>query len=484
MTVKPAPFVLVRPRALAALAAAVLCGLPLGCSPGAPALDGGVAGGDGDVAILALTLSRSEVPAGTPVTLSWRSRNASGCELAPGFGAVPRSGSVDVTVAQATTWTLTCTGGGASASEEVTVSVFGGDAGLSDAGAADGGDGGADGGPDVVLSGAVALAPAITSFAELSDDTRAWLVRERAGQELDGELPCDLHYPGSYGDDFGSAEPACTVPAGTRVDSFLLRAIPGASAPATLVGSVELSREIVALQWRSDTLAAGDVALGLPGVSYDDPESRDYGIGSSDALTLAADRRTLSFTLAPTNVDELRVIVLADGEAPARVLSTTLQVVSAPASLLGGALESATQALFVPEQTLTLEAPLDVDIAAPGRFTDPGQLPSGTLSAGTAVKSALVHFDPPTTDGGVNALVVSGTLPAPVLGLLVHSASLAASDALFGASDTEYPDDDGRIVELGSNEVWLSDDGRSFRFDLSVGGTSSGIDEVRVLYAP
>lgn len=439
------------------------------------------------VRIEELRASLTEAPVGALVTLTWRTRAAASCSLAPGFGTVPRSGSLTVTLEKTTLFTLTCAGGGATASEDVTVQALGvPDAGVPDDGGSDDDGGTVDGGPPpppFVLEGAIALGAPAESFDELTDDTQLWLIPEREDVTLDDDLPCDIHFPTGYDGDFGSDEPTCTVPAGTRVDSYLLHAFTSDGESTTPSGTVQFAREIVALQWRSHALAAGDEALARPGLVYADPGVRDFGIGFSDSVTFEPDRRTLTLAVNANNIDDLRVITLAEGEAPPLVLSTTLTPYEQVQSLVTGDLESSSDAVFLHEQQGALEAALAVDVTTPGRYTDPDALSPGTVDTDTEVQSALVHFDPPAVDAGTVELVLTATLPTPVLGLVVTSANLHASDAVVGLSDTTYPTGDSRHIELSeTSDVWLAEDGRSLRLRVSAG--ASGIDQLRVLYEP
>lgn len=480
------------PRAAYALALVPLVVAAIGCARNDDELDGGGPSSSG-VVIDDLQASPSVVMAGSETRLSWTTRNAAACTLSPGFGSVPRTGSVRALPAATTTYTLACSGGGADASDAVTVEVMGTfpvdsgpslDGGSEDASLPDEGDvdaGQLDAGPAVVVSGDVAIAGASVTLADLAGTGGLFLLLERTDVSLGEDLACDAHYPATYDDAFGAAEPGCVVPAGASLDTWLLHAPQNDG--GVLTGTVTFSREIVALQWRAGTLAASDLIVGREGLDYDDSAGRSFGVGFSDVLVLGDDRRTLTVTVYANNPDEVRVLTLAEGAAPPLVRSTTLVPGDAPDSLVAGAVESLDEALLVFERSLTLPEVLPVDIDGAGRYSDPAQLTGGAIAAGTSVKSALVHYDPPSLDAGGTTLVVSGTLPTPVLGLLVLGPALNASDALLGAPSTTYETGGGRVMELTDDEIWLSPDGRSFRLDLSV-GNATGIDDLRLVYAP
>lgn len=433
-----------------------------------------------EVAIERFSASRTRVTAGDTITLMWSTRAASSCTLSPGFGTVPRSGELQVTPATTTTYTLGCEGGGREVSDELTVEVLGGDAG--DPGDPEGGpdDGGAD--PDALftLSGDIEEGAPTSSFDELTDGSLIWLVREREGALLEGDLACDGHYPAAYGQDFGSGEPSCLIPAGTRVDSYLLHAFEDESGPSNPSGTVVFEREILALQWRGETLAAGDEALSRPGLLYPGANSRSFGIGSGDAVTLAPDRRTLTLEVEARNVDDLRVITLAEGEEPPLVRSLTLEPTTST-DLRAEALTAEDKARLLKERAVVLEEPLAVDLLVPGRYTsaDDPRL-GGTLPAGTALQASIVHFDP-RVDGG-STVVLSFTLPRPILGLAFDLDTLGDSDDVVRLEGEHFPSGEHTGLELSENEtLWLSEDLRSVRARLTV-SSSTGIDQFRVFY--
>jgi hypothetical protein len=77
----------------------------------------------GGVQISGCTASPTNISAGQSSTLSWISVNADTVSINPGVGSVTKTGSVSVTPAQSTTYVVTATGGGASVSCSVTVTV-------------------------------------------------------------------------------------------------------------------------------------------------------------------------------------------------------------------------------------------------------------------------------------------------------------------------------------------------------------------------
>ncbi|GFO55654.1 hypothetical protein GMSM_26610 [Geomonas sp. Red276] len=70
-----------------------------------------------------LTLTPSTVTKGQSATLSWSSKDATNCEIQPGIGPVPTSGSMQVTPDDGTVYTLTCTGEGGTAKDTARANV-------------------------------------------------------------------------------------------------------------------------------------------------------------------------------------------------------------------------------------------------------------------------------------------------------------------------------------------------------------------------
>ena len=72
----------------------------------------------------ALSASQSSIVAGSPVTLTWSSKNATSATLAPSIGGVATSGSMTLSPSVTTTYMLTVNGSGGTAQATVTVTVM------------------------------------------------------------------------------------------------------------------------------------------------------------------------------------------------------------------------------------------------------------------------------------------------------------------------------------------------------------------------
>jgi len=70
-----------------------------------------------------LTVTPGSVTRGEAATLSWSSQNATNCNIQPGIGPVQPQGSMTITPADNTTYTLTCSGEGGTAKSATTIAV-------------------------------------------------------------------------------------------------------------------------------------------------------------------------------------------------------------------------------------------------------------------------------------------------------------------------------------------------------------------------
>ena len=71
----------------------------------------------------ALTITPASVIKGQPATLAWTSSNATKCDIQPNVGSVQTSGSLSVIPAENTTYTITCSGDGGTATSTANVTV-------------------------------------------------------------------------------------------------------------------------------------------------------------------------------------------------------------------------------------------------------------------------------------------------------------------------------------------------------------------------
>lgn len=176
------------------------------------------------------------------------------------------------------------------------------------------------------------------------------------------------------------------------------------------------------------------------------------------------------------------------------IIGTTgaLTVTTAPADLMPGALESDTAiALIAERQNLTLGASLPVDITLAGSSPSAGSqnFSPGTIPAGTAINSYLAHFDVVGAPSPQDAVAASGsvTFDQNILGLIVLTNTLNATDGLAGLATVSYPVTDsdrgleivpGGVGTSTHDQILLSDDLRTVTLNLRDGAST---DEVRII---
>ena len=141
-------------------------------------------------------------------------------------------------------------------------------------------------------------------------------------------------------------------------------------------------------------------------------------------------------------------------------LSSNVTPVTAPVSLADDALQSSSDLFLITESAAVVpESGLEVDIATPGTYYyfDSWTLrsASGTLAAGTAVQSYLLHFDPliGCFSTGQLSSPASVTFAERILGVDVRFSTLNETDGLLGASGTDYPDGIFRGLEPGRQDT-------------------------------
>ncbi len=129
--------------------------------------------------------------------------------------------------------------------------------------------------------------------------------------------------------------------------------------------------------------------------------------------------------------------LLLPGTAESITLTGNIVLEAPPVSVVLGATESnITQRLFLERSAVTLAVDLDVDITTPDTYTT-AALSSGTIDAGTMVRSYFLHLDSVGDDltTGIGAV----TFDHPILGVIVESTFLDLSDATLGSVSTIYP---------------------------------------------
>jgi hypothetical protein len=194
----------------------------------------------------------------------------------------------------------------------------------------------------------------------------------------------------------------------------------------------------------------------------------------------------------------LGLVCLACSANASTLVSTTGQVIilgTPPASVASGGLQSNTDAYFFQESQLILSSPLDVDITEPGTYTTVAELTPGTIAAGADIDSYMLESQPssvPPAPNNYQTYVGSLTFNSPILGIIVETASLNATDALLGAPGTVYPPPSDLYSGLdlntpgcsgstcGNDALTLSVNGDTLNFDYV---TNYSEDEIRIITA-
>jgi hypothetical protein len=130
------------------------------------------------------------------------------------------------------------------------------------------------------------------------------------------------------------------------------------------------------------------------------------------------------------------IACLATAACAATAQAATIPIV-APPSVQPGALTSQTNAYVFLESTQTLNAPLSVDISAPGLYNSSSPTSLGVIPAGTDVSSYMIHHE--SVDSQYSFIYITFTFPEPVLGIITTDANLDATDLTLGNPGTAYP---------------------------------------------
>lgn len=157
-------------------------------------------------------------------------------------------------------------------------------------------------------------------------------------------------------------------------------------------------------------------------------------------------------------------------------------LIPAPPSTVLGANQSGTSAwAFNEAGPITLAAPVEVNVTAPGLYTSDASLTPGIIPAGTTVFSHYLYSDP--VGGAVSTYEGFVEVDQPIIGIMVLRNRLNATDAIFGAPGTLYADNSARGLELATNAD-------SFRLTVSgnrvefVFRTSTATDDIRIITVP
>jgi len=181
----------------------------------------------------------------------------------------------------------------------------------------------------------------------------------------------------------------------------------------------------------------------------------------------------------------LLVMLGLSSSAFAGIVTTgsVISVATPPADNANGTLTSASLIyVWYEGKTTTASAVTLERDGATGNFNGLGG-PTSTLAAGSTVDSFLVHFDTPSgTTTLSNAAQQSITFNNEILGVILSTVQLGATDTTFGASGTTYTSPNGRGME-SSDLFTISADRRTLTIrSLRVG--AAFVDDLRVIVNP
>lgn len=148
----------------------------------------------------------------------------------------------------------------------------------------------------------------------LEDENRFFVLPERKGFELFGDVLCEIVDAGQHTVFQGVSH---VIPNGTVVDSYLLhfdRADDIRGSVAVVEGSVYFDRPILGVIVSHPRLYETDRILGHPDVEYPAKDALirglEHGKFNKDVVRISDDRKTLTVRLeAEINMDQLRVLV-------------------------------------------------------------------------------------------------------------------------------------------------------------------------------
>jgi hypothetical protein len=170
-------------------------------------------------------------------------------------------------------------------------------------------------------------APASLEMQAYESDSRIGLIAESMGRVLADDLLVDATATGLY--DASDLLTHGVIPAGTRVDSWILHADPTGvitdwSNSLLLGGGVTFDQKILGVIVLDSTLDASDAEVGNPGITYAVSDHRGLELDlycpilKYDAFTISGDQHSISMIMhADRKSDEIRIITEALGPVPA-----------------------------------------------------------------------------------------------------------------------------------------------------------------------
>ena len=172
-------------------------------------------------------------------------------------------------------------------------------------------------------TGAMAEIFTPVSFVEgASESSTGIAVLDEGITVLSADVEVNVYGVGTFGDEPG---PYLIVPAGTRVNSYLVHFDPIGGSLATLTGAVffDPGETIIGIQTHAPLLYTTDVPLGHPDAIYPGVfvSTRAFEtFPGPDSVTIAPGLGSASFTLfAELGVDQARILTLAPVPEPSSI---------------------------------------------------------------------------------------------------------------------------------------------------------------------
>ncbi len=156
-----------------------------------------------------------------------------------------------------------------------------------------------------------------------------------------------------------------------------------------------------------------------------------------------------------------------------------------PASVQPGKLTSNTYVfLFLEKQNVTLAAPLNVDITAPGTYSQRNQLTTGLqIPAGTVVNSYFLHANPASGTLTFTGEALGFSPDEIVIGVMIGPPNLAAAVPVVGSPRTSYNGPSSQnglhIAPQGKDSIIISSDQHTVTLTEMLKSTT--ITEVRLI---
>ncbi len=169
----------------------------------------------------------------------------------------------------------------------------------------------------ITTSGTTTTIAAPSSVAKttgIQSITETFAFNEQQDFTLNGNLNVDINTPGTYTDTAALAPGS--IAAGTTVNSYFIHLQSVNSQMISLTGSVTFDSDVLGIITSNANLGSSDF-LGNPGTVYPSGlTSRRVEFAPLDTVTLSADLRTVTFTLAASVIDQIRVITTAPVPTP------------------------------------------------------------------------------------------------------------------------------------------------------------------------